>query len=184
MQIIIFPMMLIYMFLYLVEIVAAVMVVTTTVTATKYLLWSRHCAQQALCIISIIPKLHKNEVVLFLVLELEKLSFREAKRPGLVDWCPGLSRSVSPEVWSQPVGSALPGNLTEVWAWPQTCWFRNSGTGASLVFLLHSEVWEPLFCIHWSHMLFQFTLIITLHVRWNYLPIYERNESQVACPWS
>lgn len=49
MQLIIFPMMLIYMFLYLVEIAAAVMVVTTTVTATKYLLWSGHCVQQALC---------------------------------------------------------------------------------------------------------------------------------------
>lgn len=85
MQLIIFPMMLIYMFLYLGEIVAAVMVVTTTVTATEYLLGSRHCVQQALCIISVIPKLHKNEVVLFLVLELEELSFREAKCPGLVD---------------------------------------------------------------------------------------------------
>ena len=33
---------------------------------------------------SIIPQL-PNEVVIFLVLESEKLSFREAKCPGLVD---------------------------------------------------------------------------------------------------
>lgn len=43
-------------------------------------------------------KVYNNEVVLFLVLELEKLSFREAKDPGLVDYCPDLSRSVVPEV--------------------------------------------------------------------------------------
>lgn len=47
-------------------------------------------------------KLHNNKVVLFLVLELEKLSFREAKHPGLVDYCADMSRSVVLEVWSQP----------------------------------------------------------------------------------
>lgn len=76
-------------FHYLVEIVAVVVMVTTTAIATaRCLSWIRHCVQQTLYITSKIPKLHNNGVVLFLVLEVEKQSFTEAQ-------CPGVSRMSS-----------------------------------------------------------------------------------------
>lgn len=71
-------------------------------------------------------------------------------------YCPDLSRSVSLKCGPDPVGLASPGNLLE--SLTQTCWLRNFGNGPSLVFLMHSKVWEPLVYIK---ILFHFTLITT-----------------------
>ena len=114
MQLKIFAMLMVYMLYYLLVTAAVLVVVTTTtIITTEYSLWTRHCAQQTLYISFIIPKLHNDEVVLFLVLELEKLSFREAKHPGLLGYCPGLSRSVVLKCGPNPAGSASPGSLLE-----------------------------------------------------------------------
>lgn len=52
------------------------MVVTTTITTTKYLLWTRRSVQQALYITSVVPKLHNN-MGSFRVRGLEKLSVQD-----------------------------------------------------------------------------------------------------------